>query len=156
MNKRVSKLLQVFVLLVGVGALAFLLWEPHIEGRNVHATASQIYLNDPFLVYAYLASIPFFVALYHTFRVLGLAGERKVVSRQAVTYLRRIKFCALGIIAFVVGGEIFIWLNESDDRAGGVFMGLLITIGAIVIAVAANHFERSLKNMGEPKFVFRE
>ena len=37
-------------------------------------------------------------------------------------------------------------LNTSDDRAGGVFMGILITFGSVVIATAAATFERILQN----------
>jgi len=37
-------------------------------------------------------------------------------------------------------------LGNSDDRAGGVFMGILITFGSIVIATAAAMFERILQN----------
>ena len=36
--------------------------------------------------------------------------------------------------------------GNSDDRAGGVFMGVLITFGSIVIATAAALFERILQN----------
>lgn len=52
---------RVGIVLFGVAALTFLLWEPHLEGRNVHATVYQIYFNDPFLAYAYIASLPFFL-----------------------------------------------------------------------------------------------
>jgi hypothetical protein len=37
-------------------------------------------------------------------------------------------------------------LGNSDDRAGGVFMGILITFGSVVIATAATTFERILQN----------
>ena len=43
-------------------------------------------------------------------------------------------------------GEVFIMLSNSDDRAGGVFMGILITFGSIVVATAAAMFERILQN----------
>ena len=143
--------LQVVIVLIGIGALAILLWEPHVEGRNAHATLFQIYFNDPFLAYAYVASIPFFVALYQAFKVLGYAGQDKVFSPAAVKALRKIKYCAIGIIGFVAGAEIFIMLNDSDDRAGGVFIGILITLGSIVIATAAAMFERILQNAVEIK-----
>src|SRR5215813_4740917 len=126
--------LQAVVILIGIGALALLLWEPHIEGRNVHSTLFQIYFNDPFLAYAYIASIPFFAALYQAFKVLGYTAQNRIFSREAVAALRTIKYCALSIIAFVAFGEIFIALSNSDDRAGGVFMGLLIAFGAAVVA----------------------
>src|ERR1700741_2928324 len=114
--------LQAVIVLIGIGALALMLWEPHIEGRNAHATLFEIYFKDPFLAYAYVASIPFFVALYQAFRVLGYIGQNKAFSRTVRDALQTIKFCAIAIIGFVAGGEIFIMLGNSDDRAGGVFM----------------------------------
>src|SRR5690348_14275149 len=138
--------LQVVIVLIGICALALLLWEPHIEGRNAHATLFAIYFKDPFLAYAYIASIPFFVALYQAFKVLGYVGQNQVFSLAAVKALRTIKFCALAMIGFVVVGEIFILLSPSDDRAGGVFMGVLISFGSIVMATAAAVFERILQN----------
>src|SRR5215472_11235973 len=122
--------LQIVIVLIGVGALALLLWEPHVEGRNAHATLFQIYFNDPFLAYAYIASISFFVALYQAFKVLGYIGQNKVFSQAAVKALRTIKYCAIAIIGFVAVGEIFIVTSNSDDHAGGVFMGVLITFGS--------------------------
>jgi len=138
--------LQVVIVLIAIGSLALMLWEPHIEGRNAHATPFEIYFKDPFLAYAYVASIPFFVALYQAFKVLGYAGQNKVFSQAAVNALRTIKYCAIAIIGFVAGAEIFIMLGDSDDRAGGVFMGILFTFGSIVIATAAAMFQRVLQN----------
>lgn len=57
-------------MLIGIGALGLMLWEPHIEGRNEHVTLFEIYFKDQFLAYAYLVSVPFFVALYQAFKVL--------------------------------------------------------------------------------------
>ena len=65
--------------------------------------------------------------------------------------LRTIKHCAIAIIGFVAGAEIFIMLHQSDDRAGGVFMGVLITFGSIVIATAAATFEWILQNAVDMK-----
>src|SRR3954471_16980410 len=151
MKRRSTLFLQVVILLVGIGALTLMLWEPHIEGRNVHATLFEIYFKDPFLAYAYIASLSFFVALYQAFKVLEYAGQKKLFSRAAVKALRTIKYCAIAIIGFVAVGEIFIMLGNSDDRAGGVFMGILITFGSVVIATAAAMFERSLRNAMDVK-----
>ena len=145
MKRRSTACLQAVVVLIGIGALAFMLWEPHIEGRNAHAPLFEIYFKDPFLAYAYVASIPFFVALHQVFRVLGYVGQNKALTRGAVKSLRTIKYCAIAIIGFVALGEIFIMFGDSDDRAGGVFMGVLITVGSIVIAAAAAKFERILQ-----------
>src|SRR6266853_6468252 len=98
MKRSSTIFLQVVIVLIGIGALVLMLWEPHIEGRNVHATPFEIYFKDPFLAYAYVASIPFFVALFQAFKVLGFAGQNRVFSQAAVNALRTIKRCAIAII----------------------------------------------------------
>src|SRR3954468_20569455 len=115
MKRSSTIFLQVVIVLVGIGALALLLWEPQIEGVNAHATNFEMYFQDPFLALVYIGSIPFFVALYQAFKVLGFAGQNKVFSQAAVKALRTIKYCAIVIIGFVVVEEIFIMLNTSDD-----------------------------------------
>ena len=147
MKRSSTIFLQIVIVLIGIGALVLLLWEPHIEGRNAHATNFEIYFKDPFLALVYIGSIPFFVGLYQAFKVLGYAGQNKIFSQAAVKALRIIKYCALATVGFVVVEEIFIMLNHgSDDPAGGVFMGVLITFGSIVVAAAAAMFERVLQN----------
>src|SRR4029077_17309346 len=98
---KISIFLQTEIVLIGIGTLALLLWEPHIEGRNAHATLFQIYFNDPFLAYAYIASVVFFVALYQAFNVVGYARQNKIFSQASIKALRTIKFCAVVIIGFV-------------------------------------------------------
>jgi Protein of unknown function (DUF2975) len=152
MKRAATIFLQVVIVLVGVGALALLLMEPQVEGRNAHATFFEIYFKDPFLALVYLGSVPFFVALYQAFKVLGYVGQNKVFSPAAVKALRTIKFCAIAIIGFVVIEEIVVMLNHGDDDpAGGVFMGVLITFGSVVVATAAAMFERVLQNAVDMK-----
>jgi hypothetical protein len=146
MNRGSILFLKAVLVLIGIGALALMLWEPHLEGRNAHSTLFEIYFNDPFLAYAYVASIPFFVALYQAFKLLGYAGQNNVFSPAAVRAARTMKYCAMAIIGFVAVGEIFIMLGDSDDRAGGVFMGILITFPSMVIATAMVVLERVLQN----------
>jgi hypothetical protein len=146
--KRSSTFLQVVIVLIGIGALALMLWEPHIEGRNAHATLFEIYFKDPFLAYAYMGSIPFFVALYQAFKVLGYVRQNKTFSQATVKALRTIKYCAIAIIGFVAVSVIFMYpmFGDKDDRPAGVFMRILITFPSIVIATAAAMFERILQN----------
>lgn len=138
--------LQIVVVLVGIGALAFMLWEPHIEGRNQHATFFQIYFQDPFLAYAYIASIPFFVALFQAFKVLEYAGQNQVFSQATVKSLRMIKYCAILIIGFIAVSVLFMPFSDPDDRPPGVVMRLFFTFGSIVVATAAAVFERIFQN----------
>lgn len=151
MQRGPSLFLRAVVVLVGIAAIAFLLWEPHVEGRNAHATLFEIYFRDPFLAYAYIGSIPFFVGLFHAFRVLGYAGRNKEFSPSAVRSLRTIKYCAIALIGFVAVGEVFILLTPDDDRAGGVAMGVFIIFASILVATTAAVLERALKHAVDMK-----
>ena len=145
MKRSSTIFLQVVIVLIGIGALAFMLWEPHVEGVNAHATLFEMYFSL-FIAYAYIASIPFFVALYQAFKLLGYAGQNKVFSQEAVKALRTIKYCALAMIGFVAVSVIFMIGGDRDDRPAGVFMRILITFPSVVIATAAAMFERILQN----------
>src|SRR5215207_4774571 len=100
MKRGAIHFLRAVLVLVGIGALAFLLWEPHLEGRNAQATLFEIYFKDPFLAYAYIGSISFFLGLYHAFKVLGYAGRNQEFSPSAVKSLRTVKYCAIALIGF--------------------------------------------------------
>jgi hypothetical protein len=147
MKKGSTIFLQIVIVLLGIGALALLLWEPHLEGVNENATTlTEIYFDDPFLALVYVGAIPFFIALYQAFKLLGYAGQNNIFSQPAVKALRTIKYCALTIIGFVVVEEIFIMLTHGDDDAAGAFaIGIFITFASIVIATAAAMFERILQ-----------
>ena len=138
--------LRAVLVLIGVGALALLLWEPHIEGRNAHSTTFEIYFRDPFLAYVYVASIALFVALYQAFAVLGYVGQNTMLSPAGLRRLRTIKHCALVIIGFVAGAELIIIASRSDDPQGGFFMGVLIAFLSTVVATAMSVLERVVQN----------
>ena len=135
-------------MLIGIGALAVMLWEPHIEGRNVHATLFKIYFKDPFLAYAYIASISFFVALYQAFKLFGYIGRNEVFSERSVRALRTIKYCGMALVGFIVGAEAYFFIvqRSKDDIAGGVAIGLFMIFVSVVIATAAAAFERLLQS----------
>ena len=147
MKRSATIVLQIVVVLIGIGALAFLLWEPLVEGRNAHATLFQIYFNDPFLAWAYTASIAFFVGLYQAFKLLGYIGRNEVFRERSVKALRTIQYCAKIIVGFVVAAEAYLFIvRPGDDIAGGVFMGLLIIFVSGVVAIAAAVFEKLLQS----------
>ncbi len=137
--------LQVLIVLFGAGVLTFLLWEPHVEGVNAHARFFAVYF-DPFIAYAYIGSIPLFMALYQAFRLLGYIGRDEVFSERSVRALRTIKYCALILIGFVAVSVLFMIGGDREDRPPGFFLRLLITCPAIVVAVTAAMFQRILQN----------
>lgn len=152
--KKISTIfLQVVVVLIGIGTLAFMLWEPHVEGRNVHATLFDIYFKDPFLAYVYIASVSFFVVLYKVFKLLGYIGQDRIFSLNSVKALRTIKYCAIALIIFIAGAEAYFFIVQrgKEDIAGGVVMGILMIFVCVVIGAVATVFEKILQNAVDMK-----
>ena len=145
MKRSSTIFLQVVIVLFGVGILALLLWEPHVEGVNAHATFFEVYFSA-FIAYAYIGSIPLFVGLYQALKLLGYIRRNEIFSPRSVRALRTIKYCAVAIIGFVAVSVIFMIFGDRDDRPAGLFMRILITFPSIVVAIAAAVFERILQN----------
>lgn len=153
MKRRSTIFLKIIIVFIGIGALVVMLWEPHIEGRNAHATLFEIYFKDPFLAYAYIASIAFFAALYQAFKLLEYIGRNEVFSQRSVKALRTIKYCAMTLVVFIVGAEAYFFIVQrgKDDIAGGVAIGLFMIFVSAIIATAAAVFERLLQSAVDMK-----
>ncbi|HEX5430117.1 MAG TPA: DUF2975 domain-containing protein [Patescibacteria group bacterium] len=146
MKKSLTIFFQIVVVIIGIGVLSALLWEPHLEGVNANSTFFEVYL-DPFIALVYIGSVPFFIGVYQAFKALGLAGQNKASSPEAVKALRTIKYCAMTVIGFVVAEEIFIMSTHGNDDATGAFtLGILIIFGSLIVAVAAGKLGKKIPN----------
>lgn len=117
----------------------------------MNATVFEIYFKDPFLACAYIASVPFFVALYQTFTLLKHVRQDKIFSLDSVRALRTIKFCAISLVASIMAAEayFFIFRRGKDDIAGGVAVGLFLMFVSAIIAAIADVFENLLQSVVE-------
>lgn len=152
MKKGSTIFLQVVVVLIGIVALAIMIRLPLTEGRATNLDLFSIYA-DPFIIYGYIASIPFFVALYQAFKLLGYIGQNKVFSLNSVRSLRIIKYCAIILSASIVMAGLYIRIfhAEGDDPVGFLAMCIVTTFISVVIATAAALFERILQSAVEIK-----
>jgi hypothetical protein len=123
-----------------------MVWFPQAEGRAANLDFISIYTN-PFIIYCYIASIPFFVALYQALKLLGYIEHNKVFSQPAVKTVRNIKYCAITICGLIMLGIIYIRLFvNSDDPAGATALSIITVFASIVIAAGAAIFERLLQD----------
>jgi len=138
--------LQSLIIIFGIVILSFLIRVPLTEGRAVNLDLYQIYA-DPFILFGYIASIPFFVALYKSFKILGYYGQNKIFSLIAVRELKIIKYCAILFSIFILSAGIFIILfhNVEDDPAGFISLCILTTFLSIVVAGIAGVLEKKLR-----------
>ena len=153
MKKSSTVFLQVVIVLIGIVALAIMIRFPLTEGRATNLDLFSIYA-DPFIIYGYLASIAFFVALYQAFKLLGYIRQNKVFSLESVKSLRNIKYCAIVLSCLIVIAAIYIRvscctvaeIDGGDDPAGFIAVSIVATFISIVIATAAAVFEKTTQS----------
>jgi hypothetical protein len=142
--------LQAAIVALGIVALAIMVRFPLTEGAARNKDLFSIYFN-PFIMYGYAASIPFFVALYQTFKLLGYIGQNKIFSLNSMKALRTIKYCAIVLSVLIVMAGLYIRLfhAEGDDPAGFLAMCIVTTFISIVVATAAAVLGRTLQSAVE-------
>jgi hypothetical protein len=152
MKQRSTIFLQGFIVLIGIVALAIMIRFPLTEGRAVNLDLFSIY-TDPLILYGYAASVPFFIALYKAFRLLGYTGQNEAFSINSVRALRSIKYCAvvLSILIVMAGVYIRIFHNKDDDPAGFIAICIVTAFVSLSVAVAVAVFEKILQNGMEIK-----
>ena len=145
--KRGSTLfLKSVILLIGIATLAGMIWFPQTEGRAANLDLISIY-KDPFIIYIYTGSTPFFIGLYQAFKLLNLIEANRAFSQAAVNTLKNMKFASLSLIAFIALALLYIrFAAHGDDPAGPTAMGILVTFVVAVIATAAAVFQKLLQN----------
>ncbi len=146
MNRGSTLFLKSVLVLIGTVVLAGMLWFPQTEGRAANLDLISIY-KDPFIIYIYIGSIPFFVGLYQAFKLLNLIDANKAFSQGAVNTLKNMKFASLSLIGFIALALLFIrFFAHGDDPAGPTMLGIIASFAAAVIATAAAVFQRLLQN----------
>ena len=146
MKQNSTTFLQGVIVLIGIVALAIMIRFPLTEGRAENLDLFNIY-SDPFILYGYAASIPFFIALYKAFKLLGYIGQNKAFSLNSVRTLSSIKYCAIVLSIFIVMAGLYIRIfhNKDDDPAGFLAMCIVTTFVSIIVATAAAVFEKKIK-----------
>ncbi|MES3005233.1 MAG: DUF2975 domain-containing protein [Patescibacteria group bacterium] len=149
MKKFLINFLQVATVILGITVATFMLWMPHLEGRNVNAKVFEIYFNDPFLAYVYLSSISFFILLYKVFKLLGYIKQNNTFSEAAMRALRTIKHCAVILGATIVMAGVYIraFHATEDDPAGFLGLCIVATSIAILVAFVASKYEKILRSI---------
>ncbi len=145
MKRSSTLVLKIVILLIALGVLAGLLWFPQTEGRAAHLDLLSIYA-DPFILYGYVAAIPFFIGLYQAFTLLNLIDANKAFSRRAVTTLKNMKLASLSLFVFIGLAVIYIrFLARGDDPAGPTMLGFCLALAFGVIATAAGVLQKLLQ-----------
>lgn len=137
--------LKIAVFLIGSPVLALgifgLYWLP-----NNPVNPDYAHILYPIVIGMYVSVIPFFVALYHAFKLLSYIDKNQAFSELSVKSLKNIKFCAMTISGLYVVILPFVFLvAELDDAPGLIIVGMIPVFASMVIAVFAAVLQKLLK-----------
>ena len=124
--------LFIFALCVGI---AFLI----ADGEQDYRT--------PMWLGLYVAAVPFYIALYQTFKLLSYIDKNKAFSMLSVKALNTIKYCGFAIAGwFALSSPYTMHVAQKDD-APGIFAIALVLIGAsFAVGIFAAVLQKLLKD----------
>ncbi len=151
MKQGFTLFLKGVILLIAIGAFSGMIYFPQTEGRASNLDLISIY-KDPFIIYIYIGSIPFFIGLFQTFKLLNFIDANKTLSKGAINTLRNIKFASFSLIGFIALALFYIrFFVRDEDPAGPTMLGIIAVFAISVIGASANVFQKLLQNAGEKK-----
>jgi hypothetical protein len=101
----------------------------------------------PVLLGMYVPAIPFFLALYQAWKLLGYIDQNKAFSEFSVQALNNIKYLAIVIsILYAIGMPYIFMVADRDDAPGVVLIGLVIVFASIVVATFAALLKKLVQN----------
>ena len=147
MKKGQTLILKAAICLIAIIVLAWLIIFPQTEGRAKDLDLISIY-KDPFILYFFIASTPFFLALFQAFKLLGYVDKNKIFTLASIKAVRNIKYCALAISCFLVSAILFIRVMapQGEGTAGPTMLGLIAIFISVVVATGAAVFQKLLEN----------
>lgn len=141
-------ILKIAVFGLGVGVLLLCLFGlpaiwvavPDEFRADMHSTLYTI------LIGAYIAAVPFFVALFQALRLLGLIKKGKAFSKIAVRYIKITARSALGIsIVYALLLPLFYKWAQYEDAPGLIVICMILSGTPFIMAVFMTVVERLLK-----------
>lgn len=145
--------LKAVIVLFGLAALALCVFVvPEIAGFAAELYPDMSYIQALVMIDLYGAALPFYIALFQAFKLLGYIDQNKAFSDTSVQVLKNIKNCAVAISGmFVIGMPLFYLMAERDDAPGIIVIGMIIILASMVIAVFAAVLQKLLNEAIELK-----
>jgi len=143
MKQILTIFLRGVIIVVGLVVLAICIFAlPNIIG------SIELDGYDPILLGIYLSTIPFFIAIYQSLKLLNYIDKNKVFSDLSIKALKTIRYCAITISALYIIGMPYIFkVADKDDAPGVVAIGLFFALVPIVIAVLTTILQNILQDV---------
>ncbi|WP_337873248.1 DUF2975 domain-containing protein, partial [Ignavibacterium sp.] len=133
-----ATILQIMIVLLGIAALAILIYLPLTEGRAENLDLFSIY-SDPLILYGYATSLLFFAVLYKTFKLLDLIKQKNIFEQNAIRILRSIRQYTIifNVLILLAGFYIVLFHAKEDDPVGFIVICFGITFISLFAAAAS-------------------
>ncbi|ETP70279.1 membrane protein [Planococcus glaciei] len=146
--KRETLFLKAVIILMAIPVLAVCIFVvPPLSSFVAEIIPQWAFLQYVFLIAMYLTAVAYFTALYQTLKLLGYIDKNIAFSERSVKALKNIKYCAIAItVLYILCLPIILYMAQVDDAPGLGGIGMIITFGAMVIAVFAAVLQKLLQN----------
>ncbi|MBD3921293.1 DUF2975 domain-containing protein [Paenibacillus sp. PR3] len=146
MERGTTLFLKLTLIVIALPALALCVY-----GLPVIATDSSdnypAYWAYLLIALRYATAIPYFIALYQSYKLLSYIDKNVAFSELSVKALNNIKYCAFTFsFLYIIALPLFYYIAENDDAPGVIIIGLAFAFAAFVVAVFAAVLQRLLKN----------
>lgn len=113
---------------------------------------SNVGAYKPILIGMIVSTIPFFIGLFQSFKLLIYIDKKIAFSDLSIIALKRIKICAFAISIFYALCMPYIYyVAEQDDAPGVILIGMILVAAPAVVGVFAATLQELLKNAIEIK-----
>jgi hypothetical protein len=140
--------LRVVVFIMGaVAVLLSYLILPEINAGWAQAYSDVADWKYPFLILLTATTVPFFIALYQTLRLLKYIDQHKAFSELSIKALKNITLCAIIFSILYAASLPFIYhVAQNMDAPGLMVIGMFMCFAPLVIAVFAAVLQKLLQS----------
>ncbi|MGO1059306.1 DUF2975 domain-containing protein [Planococcus sp. FY231025] len=146
--KRETLFLKIVLFFMALPVLAVCIFVvPPFSSFVAELLPDWAFLQYFFMFAMYGTAIAYFFALYQAMKLLGYIDRNIAFSELSVKALKTIKYCAIIItVLYAFSLPLILYMAQVDDAPGLGGIGMIITFGAIVIAVFAAVLEKLFCN----------
>ncbi|WP_291651123.1 DUF2975 domain-containing protein [Clostridium sp.] len=145
MKQKTTVFFKLAIIFISITVFALCVFGFYFLANN-SANPDYAYILYPILIGIYTSVIPFYIALYKSFKLLSYISKNKASSQASVKALITIKYCAITISTlYLLVMPFIILLADKDDAPGAILIGALPILISIIIAVFANGLKKKLQ-----------
>jgi hypothetical protein len=140
------------IILIGLVVLCISIFGlPKLAAYTASANPEFAFLKWPVLLGLYLTEVPFYLALYHSFRLVGFIDQETAFSKKAAKKLKLIKINAWSITLMYLAGAILLLTNKALHPGVAIIWGIII-FASVIISVFASVLQELLSHANALKY----